>query len=700
MRTCPSSRFRLSGGALLPFLWGVAASTSPLSGQTLYEFGNPSGDEQLYIELINRARGNPPAEGARLAATTDPDVLSAYAYFGVNLAMMQSEFNAIAAQPPLAPNALLTGTARSHSQWMLANAKQDHNETNPSNTPWGRITDAGYNYSTVAESIYAYSKSVWFGHAGFQVDWGFGGTGGMQAGRGHRVNTHNGAFREIGVGVVIGSNGSIGPRLVTQDFGTRISSPTFGTGVAYYDLNGNDFYDAGEGISGLTVNVSGASYYCATADGGGWVIPVPSSAATRTVTFSGLNVNQSTPLVLPASKNAKADLKLSYTPPAITSAASADAGSEHTLAFAAIAGATGYQWNRWNLAAAPAENCESTAGITSATSGGYTVLNTSVKQQGSASFHLQNSTGTDQSIELDGTYFGGNSPALSFQSSVRLATSSEHFKVQIRELGDSAWQDVFSQQGSNGWGESSFTLRSAALTAMTGKSFQVRFLLNAGDGYHFTNTGNSVGWFIDAISFTGVSILQNEATELLATSSGSFIPDPGTYLMAVAPVISGRNFPASYQTLSVTDPPPPPAPPSIPTFASWAAGLENDHSLPAGTLADPNGDHDHDGRSNLIEYAFGGSPVGGNDPTDRLPTPSTTATHFVLRYQRDTSLGDLTFTPQSCPVMQNWKAPGEPGAPAGFTDEWISTEGSIETREAKIPRSSGNCFLRLRISRE
>ena len=133
---------------------------------------------------------------------------------------------------------------------------------------------------------------------------------------GHRDNIHNANFREIGVGVVLGTNGTIGPQVVTQDFGTSTANPTFGTGVAYYDLNANNFYDIGEGISGLTVNVSGAdvTQYCTTAIGGGWVVPVPATAATRTVTFSGLNMNQTASLVLPASKNAKADLKLDLCP--------------------------------------------------------------------------------------------------------------------------------------------------------------------------------------------------------------------------------------------------------------------------------------------------------------------------------------------------------------------------------------------------
>ncbi|MEI6655289.1 MAG: CAP domain-containing protein, partial [Verrucomicrobiota bacterium] len=307
---------------------GLAAACH---GQSAYNFGNPSADEQLYIECINRARANPAAEGARLAASTALDVTRAYSQYAVDLALMQTEFNAIAAAPPLAPSAGLTTSARAHAAWMLANAAQSHNETNPANTPWDRITAAGYSYMSAGENIFAYATSVWHGHAGFNVDWGSGGTGGMQDGRGHRTNIHSANFHEIGVGVVLGSNSGVGPQLVTQDFGTQSANPTFGTGVAYYDLNGNNAYDAGEGIAGLSVNVSGASYACTTASGGGWVVPVPNATATRTVTFSGLNLNQSVTLgfVKPATgiaPNAKADLKLSYTPPVVSSLASTTAG--------------------------------------------------------------------------------------------------------------------------------------------------------------------------------------------------------------------------------------------------------------------------------------------------------------------------------------------------------------------------------------
>ncbi len=682
-------------------------------GQGVYSFGNPSAEEQLYIECINRARANPAAEGVRLATTTEVDVTRAYTQYAVDLVLMQSEFNALAAAPPLAPNASLSASARGHSAWMLANATQSHNETNPANTPWDRIKAAGYIYTSAGENVFAYAKGVWHGHAGFNVDWGLGGTGGMQSGRGHRANIHSANFREIGVGVTLGSNGAVGPQLVTQDFGTRSVISTFGTGVAYYDLNGNNAYDIGEGIAGLNVNVSGATDSCLTASGGGWVVPVPNATATRTVTFSGLNLNQSVTLgfVKPASEsapNAKADLKLSYAPPAISSLASATAGVFHTLAFAAVGGATGYQWNRWTLASAAVENCESAANITTAGTGVYAVLNTTVKQQGAASFHIANSTGASQTLQLSPLYYAQASPCLSFQSRIRYSTSSETFKVQIQEDGSALWQDVYSQVG--GAAESSFALRNAVLTGMAGKAFRLRFQLCFGGGSYYPYTGDDFGWFLDAIALSGVATLQNIQCQTLTGTSGSFTPGVGIYLLAVSPVISERAFPAAYQILTVadtqyqgqaTDTLVITSPPTA-TFEQWASALEVAGGLAAGALSNqPNNDFDHDGRSNLIEYAFGSSPVVGNDPAPRLPASYTTDTHFILQYQVDTALTDLTFTPLASATLGYWQAPGEAGAPSGFSDAVIATNGSVQTHVATIPRSAGGTgFMQVRVTRQ
>src|SRR2546429_7504208 len=90
-------------------------------GPTLYSIGDPTDEEQLYLEYLNRSRADPPAEGVRLANTTDPDVLSAYTYFGVNLTLMQNEFATNPPVPPLAFNSRLIDAARWHSGDMFTN---------------------------------------------------------------------------------------------------------------------------------------------------------------------------------------------------------------------------------------------------------------------------------------------------------------------------------------------------------------------------------------------------------------------------------------------------------------------------------------------------------------------------------------------------------------------------------------------------
>jgi len=603
----------------------------------------------------------------------------------------------IAAAPPLSPNGALTTAARGHSEWMLANNLQQHNQS-ATNTPYTRIVAAGYDYQLAGENIYAYSKSGEYGHAGFQVDWGPG-TGGMLDGRGHRMNIHKPEYREIGVGVVIGGSGihpNVGPQLITQDFGTRAGHPSFATGVAYYDLNSNDSYDPGEGISGLTVNVSGAGYYCETAAGGGWVVPVPAEASTRTVAFSGLNVNHSMQLAIPLNQNAKADLKLDYAPPVFTSTTTAIAGSSHALTFQPVGGATAYKCAANTLNEAARERCENTAGIITQTTGTYPVLSFGVKYEGAASFHLLNSTANSQWLELDRDLHGGPTPSISFQSRIRYATSDEKFRVQVQAAGDADWQTVDEQTGTNGPGQAGFLPRAIALPGMAGKTFRVRFMLYyTPGGYYYLNDTEIVGWFIDDIRFADISESGTFASAMVSGTRWDFAPAEGDYLIRVTPVISGREFPAASQIVHAS------AASSVASgFDAWAADMETAHGLPPGSLADPLGDHDHDGRSNLIEYALGGSPVSAADPPGSVPQTAVTGTHLTLRYQVDTSLADVVVTPQACFTLGAWTSPGETGAPSGFAVETISLEGDMETREARLPLDAApGCFLRLRVHR-
>lgn len=281
---------------------------------TLYSIGEPTVEEQMYVEYINRARANPAAEGQRLKNTSDPQVREAYAYWKVNLDLMAAQMAAIPPAPPLSINPKLTAAARAHSQDMLSKGFQDHTGSNGS-TPESRIRAQGYNFNYWGENIFAYVKSVFYGHAGFEVDWGTGGVGGMLVPPYHRNNIHQPLFREIGVGNVKGQNGVYGPQVVTQDFGTIVGNGPFITGVAYRDANGNNFYDMGEGLGGVTVTVSGSSSYAVTSQSGGYSVPAPGNGSF-TVSFSA-------PGFVPQQKNVVvselANVKVDYLAVASTS---------------------------------------------------------------------------------------------------------------------------------------------------------------------------------------------------------------------------------------------------------------------------------------------------------------------------------------------------------------------------------------------
>lgn len=278
----------------------TSASTSPPTGwfiddiqigesfsKRLYtETGEPTADEVLILEYINRARSDATAEAERLAATTDPDVISAMTFFGTDRALMRTQFAALArTTQPLAMNSRLLAAARLHSQDMLANVFQGHySSSNPpppnmaSDSLGTRLSRQGYSYSTAGENVFAYAKNPWHAHAGFNIDWGSG-TGGMQNPPGHRLSIHDGSFREVGIGVINGTNrtgaSSVGPMIVTQDFAaTSGGGQPLITGVAYNDADGDNFYDPGEGMGGVRVEADGSSFYAVTSAEGSYALPV------------------------------------------------------------------------------------------------------------------------------------------------------------------------------------------------------------------------------------------------------------------------------------------------------------------------------------------------------------------------------------------------------------------------------------------
>jgi uncharacterized protein YkwD len=322
----------------------VLPKAQPQAAQAVYSHGDPTAEEQYLLELINRGRANPAAEGDRLSTTTDPTVTSSYDYFGSpTRAQVKSDFATYPAQPPLAFNSKLSAAAKEHSQDMLDHDYQDHTGTDGT-SPFDRMHQAGYSGTYMGENIYAYGKAPWDIHASFQIDFG-------NPGLGHRENIMNfqtgGAFyTEIGISIIHGSGAHVGPLVTTEDFGD--AGQNFILGVVYDDQNHNGFYDIGEGLAGVTISVSTGGFTAVSSKSGGYAIPVSTPGPyTLTVNSPALGGTISHQVTY-SSDNIKVDFTKDYSgfpsqpnlvAPVIDSVVHADSAS---FSWQTVTGATKY----------------------------------------------------------------------------------------------------------------------------------------------------------------------------------------------------------------------------------------------------------------------------------------------------------------------------------------------------------------------
>lgn len=248
----------------------------------------PTAYEQELLELINQARLDPVGEYERFVTNAPSDVQNALNFFGVDLVVLAEQYNALTAAAPVAWSEELATSADAHSQLMIDNDAQSHNL--PGEPGLGdRIRNAGYdNYSLVAENIFAFGQNPVYDHSAFFIDWTSATPTGIQDPAGHRDSIMNARFTEVGIGVLEETNTStsVGPQVQTQHFGDRSDYDPQLVGVVFDDADGDAFYDAGEGLGGILVTVSGSAgtFTTTTWTSGGYQLELP--AGTYTIVFS------------------------------------------------------------------------------------------------------------------------------------------------------------------------------------------------------------------------------------------------------------------------------------------------------------------------------------------------------------------------------------------------------------------------------
>ncbi len=237
--------------------------------------GQPSDAEQYWLQLINRFRADPAGELDHMVNYTQPGtgvvwddpmsdfrrVASALEFFAVDPVVLRRQFQNLKPAPPLAWSENLHESARYYSSLMIARDDQSH-ELDSYPRLFERLSEEGGYEITggglAAENIYAFASDVQHGHAGFLIDWGNTPTG-IQDPPGHRDNLIDARMREIGISVLRDDDPStdVGPLVATQHLAADFADGPFATGVIHRDLNGDDFYAPGEGLSGVNVELQG-----------------------------------------------------------------------------------------------------------------------------------------------------------------------------------------------------------------------------------------------------------------------------------------------------------------------------------------------------------------------------------------------------------------------------------------------------------
>ncbi|MBM3458898.1 MAG: hypothetical protein FJX77_10255 [Armatimonadetes bacterium] len=247
-------------------------------------YGDPTGEEQQFLELLNQVRANP---------------LAYQTHLGTDLTA-GNKF-ALVPRPPLVFNARLLEAARRHSQDM--NDRGFFGHQNPQGeTAAQRLRAAGYAWLCYSENLAVAMETPAEALRELVVDDGI-------PDLGHRVSLlglseHSTRLDEIGIGIHLGG----GPhrKYYSLELAADANPAPFVTGVAFRDSNRNGAYDPGEGLPGIQVQI-GNDAATVTSASGEYALPLPEPGSyVATASGPGLGAVRQAALTM-GSVNTKLD---------------------------------------------------------------------------------------------------------------------------------------------------------------------------------------------------------------------------------------------------------------------------------------------------------------------------------------------------------------------------------------------------------
>lgn len=128
-------------------------------------------------------------------------------------------------------------------------------------------------------------------------------------------------------------------------------------------------------------------------------------------------------------------------------------------------------------------------------------------------------------------------------------------------------------------------------------------------------------------------------------------------------------------------------------FTAWQNSHFTAMQLADPSISGPNADPDHDGLSNLLEFAFNADPLDAS--SNHRPTFAIDANYFSIIYTKVLGTSGLLYDVEQATALGQW-------ASVTPANQILSDNGFVQVIKAQVPRANagvgGKLFLRLRVT--
>ncbi len=164
-------------------------------------------------------------------------------------------------------------------------------------------------------------------------------------------------------------------------------------------------------------------------------------------------------------------------------------------------------------------------------------------------FHLEHPDVSElvpQLLKINRVFLPAANSTFSFKSLLGYATTGEEARVQASTDGGLTWQDLYTQFGTGGSGESSFTPHTLSLANYAGRGTLLRFNYDTDGTSWWPYDSPQFGWCIESVAVSNIQQIMNSTISPTASTNFVFTPTQSGVFSLEAEALIFTQFPLGW----------------------------------------------------------------------------------------------------------------------------------------------------------